>query len=73
MLAALNTLVVRIPRAGSGGGGALRDCVELVVSVVDQAARAVEQLHGVERVVGVEVTWRVDDARVGDSHRGPPK
>ncbi|TKV95351.1 hypothetical protein SEVIR_9G358100v4 [Setaria viridis] len=64
-LAALDALAARIPRPGSGGAssGALRDCAELVASAADQAARAAERLRGVERAVGFEVTWRVDDAR----------
>jgi pectinesterase inhibitor-like protein len=64
-LATLEALAARIPRPGSGGGdgGALRDCAELVASAADQAARAAERLRGIERAVGLEVTWRVDDAR----------
>lgn len=63
-LAALDALAARIPPPpASSGGGALGDCAEVVASAADQAARAAERLGGVEQAVGLEVLWRVDDAR----------
>ncbi|CAN6289018.1 unnamed protein product [Urochloa humidicola] len=59
-LAALDALAARIPPPGSG---ALGDCAEAVAAAADEAARAAERLRGVERAVGLEVIWRVDDAR----------
>ncbi|OEL23821.1 hypothetical protein BAE44_0015161 [Dichanthelium oligosanthes] len=65
-LAALDALAARIPSPNnsnsSASSGALSDCAEVVASAVDQAARAAERLAGVERAVGLEVLWRVDDA-----------
>ncbi|CAN6312192.1 unnamed protein product [Urochloa humidicola] len=64
-LAALHALTARIPPPGSGGAssGELGDCAEAVAAAADQAARAAERLRGVEQAVGLELIWRVDDAR----------
>ncbi|KAJ1296567.1 hypothetical protein BS78_01G311200 [Paspalum vaginatum] len=70
-LAALDALAARIPPPSPGGGGgsnasssggALADCADAVAAASDQTARAAERLRGVERAVGPEVRWRVDDA-----------
>ncbi|CAL4915132.1 unnamed protein product [Urochloa decumbens] len=60
-LTTLDALAARIPPPGSGG--ALGDCAEAVAAAVDEAARAAERLRGVEQAVGLEVIWRVGDAR----------
>ncbi|CAN6300403.1 unnamed protein product [Urochloa humidicola] len=64
-LSAIDALAARIPPSSSGGAssGALGDCVEAVAAAADQASRAAERLRGVEQAVGIELIWRVDDAR----------